>query len=112
MKWKDGTVTWTSLKDIKESNPIEVVEYVIARNIRDKTAFAWWVPFTLRKRERIIAAVNFRVRKATHKYGIEIPTSVEHAKDIKKRNQNNFWQDSINLEMSKIGVSFKILDQG
>ena len=35
VKWKDGTATWISLKDRKESNPIEVAEYVTARNIQD-----------------------------------------------------------------------------
>ena len=70
VKWKDGTATWISLKDLKESNPIEVAEYVTARSIQDEPAFAWGVTFTLRKRDRIVAAVNSRVSKATHKYGI------------------------------------------
>ena len=79
VKWKYGKVTWASLKDIKESNPIEVAEYVTARRIQAEPSFSWWMPFTLRKRDRIVAAVNSRVRKATHKYGIKIPTSVEHS---------------------------------
>ena len=110
VKWKDGTVTWTSLKYLKEPNRFEVAEYVTARNIQDGPAFAWWVPFTLIKRDRNLAAVNFWVSKATHKYGIEIPTSVEHTEEIDKRNQSTFWQDAINL--SNIGIAFKILEQG
>ena len=47
MKWKDGTVTWISLKDTKELNPIEVAEYVTARSIQYEPDFAWWVPVTL-----------------------------------------------------------------
>ena len=90
MKWKDGIVTWTYLKDLKESNPIKLTEYVTAWNIQDEPYFAWWAPFTLRKQDRIIAAVNSCVRKVTHKYGIDIPTSVEHADEIDKRNQNTF----------------------
>ena len=70
MKWKDGTVTWTYLKDIKESNHIEVAEYVTAWSIQDEPDFAFWVPFTLKNIDRIIAAVNSCVRKATQKYGI------------------------------------------
>ena len=112
VKWKDGTVTLTSIKDIKEPNTIEVNEYVTDRRIQDEPAFSWWVPFTLRKRDRIIAAVNSIVRKSTHKYGIEIPTSVEHTEEIDKRDHNNFWQDAINLEISNIGIAFKILERG
>ena len=44
MKWKEGTVTWTYLKDIKESNPVEVAEYVTDRSIQDEPDFAWWTP--------------------------------------------------------------------
>ena len=40
--------TWKYLKDVKESNPIEVAEYVTAQRIQDDPAFAWWVPFTLK----------------------------------------------------------------
>ena len=70
VKRKDGTVTWTYLKDIKESNHIEVSEYMTDRSIQDEPDFSFWVPFTLKNIDRIIAAVNSCVRKATQKYGI------------------------------------------
>ena len=70
VKQRYGTTTWVSLKDLKESNAIEVEEYVTPRNIQDEPAFSWWVPYTLRKRDRIIAGVNSRVRKSSHKYRI------------------------------------------
>ena len=79
MKWKDGTVTWKYLKDLKELNPINVAEYVTARGIQGDPAFAWLLPFTFRKRDIIIAALKSRVRKSSHKYDIEIPTLVEHS---------------------------------
>ena len=93
--WKDGYQTWLTMKLLKESNPVEVAEYVKARNINDDPAFAWWVPYTLRNRDRIISAVNSRVRKATHKFGIEIPTYIEHRKRIDKDNGNTLWMDSV-----------------
>ena len=70
IKWRDGTTKWVSLKDLKESNSIEVAEYVTERNILEEPAFDWWVPYTLRKRDRIIDSVNSRVCKPSHKYGI------------------------------------------
>ena len=93
--WKDGSQTWVPLKLLKESNPVEVAEYVKARNINDDPAFAWWVPYTLRNRDRIISDVNSRVRKATHKFGIKIPTSIEHCKRLDKDNGNTLWMDSV-----------------
>ena len=82
------------------------------RSVQDEPDFVWWVPFTLRKRDGIIASVNSHTRKGTHKYGIEIPTSIKHGEEIDRRNKNTFWQDAIHLEISNIGVAFKILDTG
>ena len=30
VKWKDGSLDWTDLKDIKKSNPVEVAKYEVA----------------------------------------------------------------------------------
>ena len=67
--WKDGSEQWIPLSVMKNSNPIEVSEFAVARGIDDDAAFCWWVPFTLRKRDKIIAGVNARVKRITHKYG-------------------------------------------
>ena len=75
---------------LKESNPVKTAKYASARKLVEEPAFVWWVPYTLRKRDRIIAGVNLRVRKATHKYGIEIPNSVTDAARIDKKNGNTF----------------------
>ena len=37
---------------MKESYPVEVIEYVKAKELVDEPAFIWWVPYTLKKRER------------------------------------------------------------
>jgi hypothetical protein len=40
--------TWERLANLKESNSIEVAEYVVTRGIEDEPAFTWcWVPYTL-----------------------------------------------------------------
>jgi hypothetical protein len=109
--WKDGTKQWIPLKILKESNPVEVAEFVTARDIADEPAFSWWVPYTLKKRDRIIAAINSRVKRRTHKFGIEVPTSIEDAREIDKRNGNTYWQDAIAKEMYNVSVAFKILEE-
>jgi hypothetical protein len=45
---------------VKEANPVEIAEYVIANTIASEPAFAWWVRFMIQKRDQIIAAVNKR----------------------------------------------------
>ena len=64
-----------AIEKLKNSNPIEVAEFAVAQGIDKEPAFTWWVPYTLRRRDRIIAGVNSRVKRTTHKYGIEILTS-------------------------------------
>ena len=71
--------TWQRLADMKESNPVEVAEYAVAREINKEPAFAWWVDWTLKRQDRIIALVNNRTLKRTHKFGIAIPRSIEEA---------------------------------
>ena len=76
IKWKDKCKAWINLADMKEVHPVETAEYARARGISNEPAFAWWVPYTLRNREIILAVVKNLIRKTTHKYGIEIPRDV------------------------------------
>jgi hypothetical protein len=39
IEWKDGTTSWERLADLKESNPVEVVEYAVSKNLHDAPAF-------------------------------------------------------------------------
>ena len=62
------------------------------------------------KRQVILAALKKRIRRTTHKYGIEIPTSVEHSYELDRRNGNNLWKAAHEMEMYNIGVAFEILE--
>ena len=37
--WKERSETWIPLKDMKESNPVDVVEFVKAKGINDDLEF-------------------------------------------------------------------------
>ena len=41
VEWKDGSTTWVQLKDLKESNSIELAEYAVQARISEEPAFAW-----------------------------------------------------------------------
>jgi hypothetical protein len=98
IQWKDGTTSLERLTALKESNPIEAAEYVIARGIEDKPAFAWWVNFTLKKRERMISAV------------VRVPKNAEEAYAIDKVNNNSLWADATAKEMKNVRVAFNVLE--
>jgi hypothetical protein len=37
--WKDKSTSWVKLKDLKESNPVELAEYAVANWIAEEPAF-------------------------------------------------------------------------
>ena len=108
--WKDGTSTWERLADLKESYPIDVSKYVIDKGIDGEPAFSWWVLYMTKKKERILAAVNHRYHKTTHKFGFEIPKTVKRALEIDDETKTTLWCDAIQKEMHNVRIAFKTLD--
>jgi hypothetical protein len=101
------------LSALKESNPVEVAQYAVSNKIDDEPAFAWWVPFTLKKQESIISAVNKCYWKRTHKFGIHLPHTVEdETLQIDKENKNNLWERSLQKEMANVIIAFKMIGKG
>ena len=45
-------------------------------------------------------------------YGIEVPTSINNALCIDKENENMFWTNAVNLEISNVGIAFEVLKKG
>ncbi len=81
-QWQDGSTSWESLADLKESHPIETAEYAVTKGLNHEPAFNWWVPHVLKKRDQIISIVRRRTTrylKRTHKFGIDIPKTVKEA---------------------------------
>ena len=89
VQWKDQSTSWISLKDMKDSFPVQLAEYSV--RARQEPAFAWWVSFVLKKRNRIIAKVKSKYWVRTHKFGIRVPKSVAEAKRLDKANGNTLW---------------------
>ena len=110
VQWKDGTVSWEKLANIKASNPIEVVEYTVTNWLVKEPAFKWWVLHVIKRRNRIISKVKSRYWKTTHKFGIHLPKSVEEALKIDRMTNTDLWRKVINKEMSRVKVAWKTHD--
>ena len=108
----DGSKQWMSLKVLKETNPIEVPKFAVARGIDDQSVFHWWVPCTLCKCDRIISEINARVKCTSHNYGIEAPKTIDEARNLEKLNNDTYWEGAIQLEMTNMKVAFEILEDG
>ena len=63
VKWGDQSESWVKLSKLKESHPVETAEFAKSRGIDNESAFAWWVPHMLKKRNAIISAMKMSLRK-------------------------------------------------
>ena len=55
IQWKYGSSTWNQVKDVKEGYPISLAEYAVKNRISKQPAFAWWIKYVLKERDRIIS---------------------------------------------------------
>ena len=107
VEWKDGSMDWVALKDLKEANPLELAEYAVANNIDDEPAFNWWVRDAIKRRDRIISKVKAKYWRTTHKFGIRIPKTVEEAYQIDRETGTDYWTKAIAKEMKNVRIAFE-----
>ena len=112
VEWDDGTSSWIPLKDINDSNPLEVAEYAQRSGIIQEPAFAWWCPHVIRKRDRVIKQVQHRMIKKNLKFGAKVPRSLKEALTFDQENGNTLWVDSIEKELKNVRVAFDLLEEG
>ena len=110
-QWEDRSTNWISLKDLKESYPVQTAESAVAAKIAMQPAFAWWVLHTLKKRNRIISKVKSKYWLRTHKFGIQIPKSVEEAKHFDQENGDTLWWEAICNKMRNIRPAFEVWEK-
>ena len=108
MQWKDGSTSWVPLKDLKESNPIEVAEFAIAHRIEHEPAFAWWASHVMKTRECVISAMKSRSRywDRHQKFGIPLPKSHAEALQMDKENRNDLWARAMAKKLLNVDIAF------
>ena len=75
------------------------------------TCLAWWVLYTLKKRNQIRSKVKSKYWARTHKFGIRIPESVEEAKCLDQKNGDSQWWEAICNEMRNVSPSFEVWEK-
>ena len=99
------------MKDIKEASPIKLAECAVANRIDREPAFAWGVPYTLKKQNRIISKVKAKYWRTTHKYGVRLPKMVDEALKIDNGTGTQLWENALNKEMKKAKVTYTKVDR-
>lgn len=87
-------MTWIPFEFIKQSHPIQVAEFIVARGIDEFPQFSLWVKHILKKHNEIIAATKIRIARRIYKYDVEVPTNLKHAYKIDRKNGNRLWYDT------------------
>ena len=103
--WKDGSKYWIALKDLKQSYPIELDDFVHLHGIHEESAFEWWIPYVYQKRKAMISKLKSKYWQRTHTYGIKIPKSINEAYEFDEENVNNFRTDGIKEKMKNVRVA-------
>ncbi|CAJ1931864.1 unnamed protein product, partial [Cylindrotheca closterium] len=105
---------WIDLKTAKEAYPIQVAKYAVANKLVSEPAFSWWVPYTLKKCDRILKAVKRRaLTRKTEKFGLELPGSgpkgVRCAYKIDANTGSNHWGNAVEKEVKTVLPALRIL---
>ena len=96
---------------LKEYHPVHTAELAVVQRIDHKTVFNWWVKHVLKKRDRIITSIRkqqTRYLKKSHKFGIELPKTVEQVQTLVAKNGNTSWVDAIFKGMENVRVAFEV----
>ena len=69
----------------------------------------------LKKRDIIIASIRrwqIRYLRKSHKFGIELPKTVEQTLALDAKSGNNLRADAISKEMENVRVAFEVIPDG
>ena len=94
---------------------MQTAEFAVAQGIDHKSVFNWCVKHVLKKRDRIIASIRkleTRYLKKGHKFGIELPMTIEQALALGAKIGNTLWVAEISKEMENVRVAFEVLPDG
>eukprot|EP00957_Ditylum_brightwellii_P149898 11416440-Ditylum_brightwellii.AAC.2 len=98
--------------EVKESNSLQVAEYVIVHKLTEEPAFVWLVKEIVKKHNRLIYKMQPRMPKKTHKFGIKVPCNLKEARAIDRETGTNFWEKAIVKEMKNVGIVCQLLEEG
>mmetsp|Transcript_26808 Transcript_26808/g.40564 ORF Transcript_26808/g.40564 Transcript_26808/m.40564 type:complete len:112 (-) Transcript_26808:47-382(-) len=68
------------------------------------------MPYTLKKKKRIISKIKSKYWQRTHKYGIPIPKTVKEAEGLDTANGNKLWRKALFDEMKNVRPAFEIYE--
>jgi hypothetical protein len=82
----------------------------MAHNLQDEPAFSLWIGNIQKQRKHIMCAIGNRYLKRTHKFGIQVPKSVDEALQIDHESGTTLWHEAIQKEVKNNAIAFEFLE--
>ena len=112
-KCTDQSTSWLPLAVVKESNHVELAEFVYTTGYESEPAFKWWFKKALRHGDRFFSCLKtIQYRKGRMKFRVQIPGTVEEALCLDKDDGNDLWKQAIEKEWKNFCISCNLLDCG
>ena len=64
------------------------------------------------KRELIMSQVPYRIRRTSHKHGVEVPDSLKYVAGMDITSKSDFWSSTTTKEIKHVGSAFDTLETG
>jgi hypothetical protein len=74
IEWKDGSTSWLPLKELKETNAVEVAQYAKGNRLIEEPAFEWRAPHVLKKLNLLI-----KLSRTKHVRGLNLESAYHQA---------------------------------
>ena len=87
---------------------MQTTEFAVVQGNDHELTFNKWIENMLKKRDRIIASIRkqqTRYLKRSHKFGIELPQTVEQDLVLDAKNGNTLWTDAISKEVENVRLA-------
>ncbi len=108
IQWKDGASSWKLLKDLKESNPVQVAEYAVANKVAEESVFVWWFKDVLRRHQQISSKLKCGYHKRTQKTSWKSNfKDFQEASQVDSDTGTDLWYKAIKKEMKAVQPTWK-----
>jgi hypothetical protein len=114
VEWNNGSNSWVVLKDLKDTNPVQIAEYAVVNNLTsNEPAFQWWVPFVLKK----VRAHSTQSQDKVLVYASQVQTGAIKKHDrsiavlqIDRRTETDFWRKAMDKEIRNVLPAFEFIE--
>jgi len=114
--WDNGKVSWEPLSTTAKSDPVTCAIYAEKNGLLNTSGWRRFRGLARKQRRLIRQANKTKIRTNRRiintKFGIEVPSSYHHARELDRKNGNKFWSEAEDKEFGQLDKYFTFKDIG